>query len=71
MTSAPTETRLLKTAEAARVLGLSASTLSKLRLTGSGPSFRKLGRAVRYAPLDLQAWADAHSRRSTSEGSEA
>lgn len=71
MTSAQTEIRMLKTTEAARVLGLSASTLAKLRLTGSGPAFRKLGRAVRYAPLDLQTWADARSRVSTSEGREA
>lgn len=62
---------LLRTAEAARRLGLSRSWLEKLRLTGDGPPFVRVGtRAVAYWSDDLMRWADARPRfRSTSEPS--
>ena len=47
--------------EAAKYLGLSISTLNKLRCTGGGPAFLKLGRAVRYTPDDLQDWLDSRA----------
>ena len=47
---------LLKPKAAADRLGLSASTLAKLRMTRTGPSFSLLGRAVRYRAADLDAW---------------
>ena len=58
---------LLRTSGAAAKTGLSVSTLNKLRCSGGGPAFLKLGRAVRYKPVDLKDWL--HSRRvmSTSE----
>lgn len=59
--------RLLRSQEAADYLGLGQSTLAKLRLTGGGPVFRKLGRSVRYHPDDLERWAGERSQRSTSE----
>ena len=60
--------RLLRTPEAARALGLSTSTLTKMRLRGDGPAYLKLGpRAVAYDPRDLQAWAELSRRRSTSD----
>jgi predicted DNA-binding transcriptional regulator AlpA len=60
--------QLLKSKAAAEFLNLGESTLAKLRTSGEGPPFRKLGRSVRYARDDLQAWADAHIRHSvTSE----
>jgi excisionase family DNA binding protein len=55
------------THEAAPRTGLSASTLRKLRLTGGGPRFMKLGRAVRYREQDLDAWLNARTVQSTSE----
>lgn len=55
------------TQDAARFLGLSASTLTKLRLTGGGPVFRKFGRSVRYAEREVREWADARVRKSTSD----
>ena len=58
---------LLRTASAAAVAGLSASTLNKLRCTGGGPAFLKLGRAVRYKRDDLEDWLDSQRIRSTSE----
>lgn len=59
--------RLLRPQEAAEYLGLGHSTLAKLRLSGGGPRFRKLGRSVRYHPDDLERWAAERSQRSTSE----
>ena len=53
--------------EAAKYLGLSTSTLNKLRCSGGGPPFLKLGRAVRYYPDDLKEWLDSRRVRSTSE----
>ena len=59
--------KFLSTSEAAAWLGLSRRTLEGLRCRGGGPSFRKLGRSVRYTLEDLQAWADAGHRQSTSD----
>ena len=52
--------------EAARRLGLSQSTLAKLRLNGNGPVYCKLGRRVLYRPADLAEWLAKNRRRSTS-----
>jgi predicted DNA-binding transcriptional regulator AlpA len=60
--------RLLDVREAARRLGLSKSTLDKMRCSGRGPRFiRATERAVRYDPADLDAFANERRRRSTSE----
>lgn len=61
------EQALLNTADAARFLGLSASTLAKARLSGEGCAYVKLGSAVRYRRADLQAFVASRARRSTSE----
>jgi hypothetical protein len=54
--------------EAARVLGISPSTLAKMRLPGRcGPVFRKVGRRVVYLPQDLRSFLDSCERRNTSE----
>ncbi|MFN3953250.1 MAG: helix-turn-helix transcriptional regulator [Pararhodobacter sp.] len=49
------------TAEAARRLGLSLSTLEKYRFyrAADAPPFVRIGRAVRYRVTDLEAWAAA------------
>ncbi len=60
-------TGTLNTGGAARYVGLSESTLEKARVYGSGPSYVKLGRAVRYRPADLDRWLDARVISSTSE----
>ena len=59
--------RMLRTAEAAEYCGSSASTFEKLRLTGGGPVYSKLGRRVVYRVEDLDAWLEANRRRSTSQ----
>lgn len=58
--------RMLRTEDAANYIGLSASTLTKLRLTGGGPEYIKLGKSVVYDPSDLDAWLSSKRRRSTS-----
>lgn len=57
---------MLRTDGAAHYVGLSTSTLEKLRLTGDGPEYIKLGRAVIYKPDDLDAWIEGNRRKSTS-----
>lgn len=60
--------RLLDVREAAARLGLSKSTLDKMRCSGRGPRFiRATDRAIRYDPADLQAFADERRRRSTTD----
>lgn len=54
--------------QAAAYLGLSKSTLDKLRCFGGGPRFYKFGRAVIYDVTDLDAWKAERSRSSTWQG---
>lgn len=62
-----TKTSLLDAQEAADWTGLSMSTLAKLRLSGKGPAYVKLGRRVAYRPEDLDAWINANRVKSTAE----
>ena len=64
---APPFRRMLHTVEAATYCGSSASTFEKLRLTGGGPIYSKIGRRVVYRIEDLDSWLDANRRRSTSD----
>jgi predicted DNA-binding transcriptional regulator AlpA len=59
--------RRLRTPAAADYVGYSESTLEKKRLTGEGPPFIRLGRAIVYDTRDLDAWLDARRARSTSD----
>jgi predicted DNA-binding transcriptional regulator AlpA len=52
---------------AARFVGLSASTLAKLRLNGNGPLYCKLGRRVVYRLSDLEQWLQSRTARDTSD----
>jgi predicted DNA-binding transcriptional regulator AlpA len=52
---------------AARYVGLSESTLAKLRLNGNGPLYCKLGRRVVYRPTDLDQWLQSRTTRDTSD----
>ena len=62
-----TASSLLDAQKAADWTGLSTSTLAKLRLTGNGPIYAKLGRRVVYRIDDLEVWIEAHRFKSTSE----
>lgn len=66
-----TDQHLLDTNGAAARVCLSAVTMERFRLTGEGPRFAKLGKAVRYRPTDLDAWIESRLVRSTSETVEA
>jgi predicted DNA-binding transcriptional regulator AlpA len=60
--------RVIRTRDAAQYIGLTASTLEKLRLTGGGPRFVRIGtRAVGYCIDDLDRFIEAGRRTSTSE----
>jgi predicted DNA-binding transcriptional regulator AlpA len=52
---------------AAKFVGLSESTLAKLRLNGNGPVYCKLGRRVVYRPADLERWLQSRTTRDTSD----
>ncbi len=66
----PNGHRKYRAPEAASYLGLSASTLAKMRLRGDGPAYSKAGpRIVVYDLDDLDAWLVARRRFSTSETS--
>jgi predicted DNA-binding transcriptional regulator AlpA len=59
---------VLRTPDAAKYLGLTASTLEKMRLSGNGPRFVRLGaRAVGYTIGDLDTFIEAGRRVSTSD----
>ena len=61
------DTGLLDVRAAAAMLGLSKSTLDKMRCYGSGPRFiRATCRAVRYDPRDLRAFIDARRQNAES-----
>jgi predicted DNA-binding transcriptional regulator AlpA len=57
----------LNTPAAGKLIKLSASTITKLRLTGGGPRYLKLGRRVVYRRASLLDWMAACERGSTSE----
>lgn len=59
--------RLVTERDASELLGVSMRTLQKWRLQGKGPSFVKLGHAVRYDVRDLEAYIEGGRRRSTSD----
>lgn len=59
---------LLDVRAAAAWLGLSKSTLDKMRCYGEGPRFiRATGRAVRYDPADLAAFAEGRRQSRTTD----
>ena len=53
--------------EVAALLRLSARTLERHRLAGTGPQYTKLGRRVVYKREAIDAWAAANTFSSTSE----
>ena len=49
-------TTKMRTAAAAAYISKSPSWLNKARMTGSGPSFMRLGSTIVYDSADLDAW---------------
>ncbi len=70
-TGTPEPRRYLNSEEAARILRLSARTLERMRVEGSGPKYLKAGRGTRarvlYRPADLDQWLESRTYSSTSE----
>lgn len=59
---------LLRVREAAARLGLSKSTLDKMRCDGRGPRYVKItSKLVGYDPADLDDYAESRKRQSTSD----
>jgi predicted DNA-binding transcriptional regulator AlpA len=63
----PTEKTFLTTKEVAARVHLSEGALEKMRVTGGGPIFLKLGKAVRYERMAVEAWLDAARRETTTK----
>ena len=67
----PEARKYLNSEEAARILRMSARTLERMRVEGSGPKYLKAGRGTRarvlYRPADIDAWLDGQTYQSTSE----
>ena len=59
--------RLLKEPEAAEILNIEVATLRRWRWAAKGPRFIKVGHAVRYDQVDLEAFIQVGRRRSTSD----
>jgi predicted DNA-binding transcriptional regulator AlpA len=59
--------KLLTNDETAALLGIKPNTLEIWRIQGKGPSFLKIGRAVRYIESVVLAWIEAQTCNSTSE----
>jgi excisionase family DNA binding protein len=58
---------VLDATAAARYMGISPSTLAKMRLSGNSPLFLKLGRRVLYRRTDLDEWLETHLARNTTD----
>lgn len=62
-----TEQTYLREHEAAQLLRLAVGTLQNKRVSGGGPAFFKFGARVLYSRQDLEDWAKARRRTSTSD----
>ena len=58
--------RLLSTEEVAEVLGRPPRTPRQWRYLGVGPTYLKVGAAVRYRPRDVEEWLRAQEREAAS-----
>lgn len=58
--------KLLTTDQAAAVLAIPTDELARLRMTGGGPKFVKIGRRVRYRPADIEDWLSLLTYENTS-----
>jgi len=55
----------------AELTGLTRSRLAKLRMSGDGPRYVKLGKAIRYRRSAVEAWLSQLERRSTTDAAPA
>lgn len=50
--------RLVKSREAAAILGISESGLAKWRMEGKGPRYYKIGKLISYSVRDLEEFME-------------
>ncbi len=62
-----TEPRWLTPKQAEGFTSIPFRSLERLRLTGGGPIYSKVGRLIRYSTEDLEAWMRRDRRSSTSD----
>jgi excisionase family DNA binding protein len=58
---------LLDQRHIAQLLKISERTLERLRESGGGPGYFKIGRLIRYSRSDVESWLAARLRDSTSD----
>lgn len=63
--------RWARTRQAAKYAGYAPSTFEKMRVTGNGPPYRKVGRIVIYDLDETDAWLDSGLCQSTSDANTA
>jgi hypothetical protein len=61
------ELRLARPTQVADSIGVTVGTLAKMRLSGRGPAFIRVGRRICYDVREVRRWLDQHTFRSTSE----
>ena len=61
---------LLTDAQLAKIFGVHRKFFPKMRISGDGPIFIKVGRLVRYKWADVETWRDKNRRNSTSDPGE-
>jgi predicted DNA-binding transcriptional regulator AlpA len=54
--------QLLNEHDVARITGLSVASVRRWRLLRQGPTYIKIGAAVRYRPVDIDTWLEARPR---------
>jgi excisionase family DNA binding protein len=54
----PIASRLWSVSDVSQYLGIPVGTLYQWRCRGQGPRAHKVGRHLRYDPVDVQAWLD-------------
>jgi predicted DNA-binding transcriptional regulator AlpA len=62
--------RFLRTEQAAAYCASTASTFEKLRISGTGPAFHKIGHRVVYDVADLDNWLALRKRTATTRRSQ-
>lgn len=58
---------LLTTEETSDYLQVSTKTLERMRTSGSGPKFKKIGRRVVYSTNDIEDWLKIQTFQSTAQ----
>lgn len=63
-----TQTPLASSKDVAEHLGVTPNALAKLRMTGDGPAFVRVGaRNIKYRWADVHAWIEANTHTSTDD----